>query len=603
MKNMDKKILLGITAIALTMTVGIAIASNGNGNNNGNGNGKEVARVIADTTGFMDKLNFRMKGCEIVHELKDATALKCPKNVISSMKVREDQVLQIMDMEANAQINADDVWVLGYTGSGATIAVLDTGIDTDHPELAGSIAGGKGFGYAAYEDDHGHGTHVSGIITANGVGGNPYGFAKGVAPDANIWMAKVCNASGDCYTSDTAAAIEYVVNNNIAKIISISLGGGGTSGSNCDSDYLANKVNWAVDNGVTIVAAAGNTAGMVSSPACASKAIAVGAVDKKDARAYFSGTGYALDIMAPGVSIYSSVIGGYASWNGTSMATPHISAVAALLRQANSGLTDSQIKDALYKTAKDLGTAGWDKYYGWGRVDVLAAVNYVKPPEPECTLNTDCDDGLYCNGAEICSSAGVCQSGITVDCSDLSDQCNSGVCDETTDSCKAQPRPNGTSCDDGLYCNVGETCQAGECKGTARNCDDGKSCTTDTCNESSKSCVNTWPACGIADGCCGPECFANDADCSSAVLCWSGTNQYLYRASDQAKKFCKCAQGSYGYSSYKLSTGKKTAYKYNDAGDNTVWNVFPVSTRNPIYSVTCTNGKAYSTNQDYWYPK
>lgn len=88
-----------------------------------------------------------------------------------------------------------------------------------------------------------------------------------------------------------------------------------------------------------------------------------------------------------------------------------------------------------------------------------------------------------------------------------------------------------------------------------------------------------------------------------AVKCWSGINKYLYKATDQAKKFCKCAQGSYGYSSYKLSTGTKTVYKYLDAADNTKWDVTSVSFRNPISSVTCTDGKAYLTSLDYSFPK
>ncbi|MFH0955874.1 MAG: S8 family serine peptidase [Candidatus Falkowbacteria bacterium] len=578
-----------------------------------NGNGKEMARVMADTTGIMDKLIFKMRGCQIIHELSDATALKCPANIVSKLKVREDPVLHIMDMEANVQINADDVWASGYEGTGITIAVLDTGIDTDHPELVSSIAGGKGFGYATFEDDHGHGTHVSGIITADGVGGTPLGFAKGAAPDAGVWMAKVCNAQGSCYTSDIAAAIEYVAKgtdgiigngDEPAKTISISLGGGGTSRANCDGDYLAQKVNWAVNNGVTVVAAAGNISGKVSSPGCASKAIAVGAVSKTDVRASWSGTGLALDIMAPGVSIYSSIIDDYVSWPGTSMATPHISATVALLRQVNSALTDSQIKDALYKTAKDLGATGWDKYYGWGRVDALLAVNYVKPPEPECIGDENCNDGLSCNGTETCST-GVCQPGITVDCSALSDQCNTGVCDETFDQCIAQPKPNGTSCDDGLYCNTGETCQVGVCTGgSSRVCNDEKVCTTDSCSEEKDMCEYLWPSCGILDSCCGPECSSvNDSDCAVAVKCWSGTNQYLYRAVEQARKFCKCAQGTYGYNSYKYNWSTKTVYEYSDTGNNANWDVNSLSSRNPVYSVTCTDSKAYPTNVDYTYPK
>ncbi len=391
-------------------------------------------------------LDAKVAGCKIVHILEDKAALKCRKNVAAQILKKQgfekDEILQIMDLQADNQINADDVWNLGYTGNGVSIAVLDTGIDTDHPEfqtcttiatceeqivcntceitnytydengtaypynqtvtdcnLCGSttqtictnqtactntndIAGGKGFGYATYEDDQGHGTHVAGIITANGVDAN----AKGVAPDTKVWMAKVCNSQGSCYTSDIAAAIEYVVkgadgiaNNGDepAKIISISLGGGGTASSNCDRDYLARKVNWAVDNGVTVIAAAGNSAGKVSSPGCASKAIAVGAVSKSDVRASWSGSGKALDIMAPGVSIYSSIIGSYASWSGTSMATPHISATVALLRQKKPNITNSEIKSALYKTAKDLGSTGWDRYYGYGRVDALGAINFV----------------------------------------------------------------------------------------------------------------------------------------------------------------------------------------------------------------------------------
>lgn len=380
MKKLFLGILIGLTVLALS---GIVMAREPNP-------AIERSPVFSDyrtmalETSFLNRVLYRLKGCKIIHELEDATALECP----TSTQIKgafEDKVYQIMDLGADKQINSDDVWTLGYTGSGVTVAVLDTGIDTDHPELfdsIDSIAGGKGFGYATYEDDHGHGTHVSGIITANGVDAN----AKGVAPEAMVWMAKVCNAQGSCYSSDIAAAIEYVVKgedgipntlDDPMNIMSISLGGGGTSGANCDYDYLANKVNWAVGYGVTVVAAAGNSANRISSPGCASKAIAVGAVNKSDVRAAWSGSGNALDIMAPGVNIYSSIIDGYASWSGTSMATPHVSATVALMRQAKPTSADSQIKNALYKTAKDLGKTGWDKYYGWGRVDALGAVNYL----------------------------------------------------------------------------------------------------------------------------------------------------------------------------------------------------------------------------------
>ncbi|MEM7827048.1 MAG: S8 family serine peptidase, partial [Candidatus Aenigmatarchaeota archaeon] len=201
---------------------------------------------------FIAKTNLRfiptLYGCKILHELNDAIAVECSEANVELMKkfvpVEEDQIYYIMDLQADQQINADDVWARGYTGSEIVIAVLDTGIDSNHQELSDSIAGGKSFVTytSSFQDDHGHGTHVAGIITANGLNEQ----AKGVAPDAKIWMAKVCDSSGSCYSSDIAAAIEYVVNNKIAKVMSISLGGGGTTKANCDSNYLAQKVNWAV---------------------------------------------------------------------------------------------------------------------------------------------------------------------------------------------------------------------------------------------------------------------------------------------------------------------------------------------------------------------
>lgn len=345
----------------------------------------ETSRWIAHTTSSADKMYFRLRGCEIVNELDDATAIECPKNV-KPKDAEPDELLYITDLGADAQINADDAWLLTdasgdtITGKSITVAVLDTGVDYSHPEILGSVAGGKSFvKYTkSYYDDHGHGTHVSGIITADGVGGTPVGYAKGVASGARVWMGKVCSRQGSCLSSDIAKGIQYVVNNNIAKIMSISIGGGAYTGD-CDSTYLASQVNWAADRGVSVVVAAGNSASGVSSPGCASKAITVGAVDKTDVLAYFSGRGASMTnhgIVAPGVSIYSTLPrNSYASWSGTSMATPHVAATIALMKQKNAGLTDSIIKNILWSTSADLGDTGADNLYGHGRIDALAAVN------------------------------------------------------------------------------------------------------------------------------------------------------------------------------------------------------------------------------------
>ncbi len=495
-------------------------------------------RVIVPTTSIMDKFIFKMKGCKIIHKLNDATALKCPSGV-QIKGAFEDKVYHTMDMGANVQINADDVWAQGIDGTGIIVAVLDTGIDTDHPELIGSIAGGQGFGYATYEDDNGHGTHVSGIIASNGV----VDYAKGVAPGTKIWAGKVLDSSGSGWASDIALAIEYVVDNNKADVISMSLGGGNFAGTDCDTDYLASKVNWAVDNGVAVVVASGNDRYYVSSPACASGAIAVGAVDKSGLMAWWSNFGPALDIVAPGVRIYSSVIDGYASWDGTSMSTPHISGVVALILDANPSLTVDEIKTALYETAnpinpdsvcygvvKQAGLNYWigvvdcsSNNYGAGIVDAFGAVNYFIPQEPECAINEDCDDSLFCNGDETCV-LGFCQSGTPIDCSSLNDQCNYGVCDESTKSCVIQPKAENTPCEDELFCTENDYCSIGICSsGTSKTCDDSEICTTDSCNEDLKICENTWPVCGLVDECCGPECDSDtDADCIVPVVCGDG---------------------------------------------------------------------------------
>jgi minor extracellular protease Epr len=360
-------------------------------------------RVIAHTTSPFEKGNFQKLGCTILHELNDATAIECPEGVFIP-NAEPDEILHILDIDADIQIHADDVWSLSspITGDGVVVAVLDTGVDYTHPELGpyvtdalpvdvnGGIGGGKSFvsGSTSFLDDNGHGTHVSGIITADG----EVTLARGVAPDATVWMAKVCNSGGSCYTSDMAAAIQYVVEHDVARIMSISIGGGGTTASACDSDYLASKINWAYEQGVVSAIAAGNEGRpRVSSPACASKAIAVAAVDKSDTRASWSNYGKALidhGVAAPGVSIYSTVPGNkYESWSGTSMATPHVSALMALMLQKDPSLTKENIRSRIFQSADCLD--GWygtcpNTYIGFGRVDAYQTVNFgsTTPTQP-----------------------------------------------------------------------------------------------------------------------------------------------------------------------------------------------------------------------------
>jgi len=395
-------------------------------------------RVIVHTTSYMDKALFKFQGCTIVHELNDATALKCPKGIEIKNAV-EDKRYHATDMGANAQIGAVEVWarIPSITGEGVTVAVLDSGIDTDHSQLMESIVGGRNFiddgiyDVEDYEDDHGHGTHVSGIITADS------GYARGVAPGAKIWTGKVLNYNGNGYGSDVAAAIEYVVkgpdgilgteDDHIADIISLSLGAYNYDGEDCDDKgfTLVDAVNWANEQGVAVVVSSGNDQDYVGVPACASGAIAVGAVTKYDKMASFSNFGPSLDIVAPGVSIYSTIRGGgYAYWDGTSMSTPHVSGTIALMLEANPSLSVGEIKDVLYTTADPIDEASvcydYVKYrgkyvvmevpctyenYGVGVVNASGAVDAVAAVCGNGVVEHGevCDDGNTDDG-DLCSS-------------------------------------------------------------------------------------------------------------------------------------------------------------------------------------------------------
>ncbi|MBI2584225.1 MAG: S8 family serine peptidase, partial [Candidatus Aenigmarchaeota archaeon] len=359
--------------------------------------------IVPKSTGIA-RIVLEGAGCKISKNLNgpyEAYAVKCPNNVHISGAIR-DEILTVKGISEAVKINADDVWNLGYQGTGQTVAVLDTGIDTTHSQLSNDITGGKNFLASPpsnfFKDDEGHGTNVAGIITSDGT--SPFSDSKGIAPRAKLWVAKVCNSLGQCFTSDVVEAIEYIVKgpdgtvnsgDEPARIISMSIGVNEEQvpyWATCDVVQVSQWVNWAVSNGFVVVAAADHNGygSGINAPACASRAIAVGAVDSADRRySARSGTGNELDIMAPGVSVVTTSMGGTTeTFDGTSAATPHVSAVIALLHQFEPALKDphniGMVKDALYKSAKDLGTTGWDSLHGWGRVDALAAIRKLHDP-------------------------------------------------------------------------------------------------------------------------------------------------------------------------------------------------------------------------------
>lgn len=359
-------------------------------------------RVIAHTEA--DALVAVASGCRVVREAKALKALSCPQGVAESLSLADDvRVFALEDEEAgiasrfqvwtmssgaNQQIGASIVHASGNTGGGRKVVVLDTGYNYLHPELSSSYLGGKDFVNNDNDpmDDQGHGSHVAGIITADGIDPN----AKGVAPDTLVIAGKVLDSTGSGYFSDVVAGIYWAVNGPDgiygtsddfgADAISLSLGTGAPYlyKGFCDGALpdLTNAIKYATQKNVTVVVAAGNSGRSgVSVPGCISYSTTVGAVNGSDQVASFSGRGNALDIVAPGVNIYSSILGSlYATWSGTSMATPMVTGVIALIKSVHPEYTQSQVEGKLFNTAKDLGKTGKDNDYGWGRVRANLAV-------------------------------------------------------------------------------------------------------------------------------------------------------------------------------------------------------------------------------------
>ncbi len=276
-------------------------------------------------------------------------------------------------------IDAATAWP-SADGTGIVVAVVDTGVADDHPDLIGQLVTGRNIinGTDDPYDYHGHGTHVAGIIAAstnNGVG------VAGAAPGARIMPVQVLSRTGAGTSSHVAQGIRWAVDNG-ADIINLSLGGGW-------SLAISDAVRYAVDNDVVVVAAAGNDGqkgNTASWPAADPNTLAVASVDPSLATSVFSTRGSYVDISAPGRSILSTHLNNsYANLSGTSMSAPYASAIAAALRQLEPDLTEHQVRDRLKTTAIDLPPVGKDTATGHGLVTFPAALGLVEAwssPEP-----------------------------------------------------------------------------------------------------------------------------------------------------------------------------------------------------------------------------
>lgn len=263
----------------------------------------------------------------------------------------------------------------GEFGAGVTVAVIDTGVDAAHPELTGRVLEGKDFVSPSGDgrsDANGHGTHVSGVIAA--ASGNGEGIA-GIAPKVKILPVRVLDKTGWGDDAQVAEGIVWAVDNG-ADILNLSLG------THDPNPLMRTAVNYAQERGVLVVAAAGNdgSSGPKSYPAAWESVLAVAATTPMDTVASFSTAGDYVDVAAPGSLIMSTVPGGYAPMSGTSMATPHVTAAAALLMA--SGYRAEQAHTRLLETAIDLAPRGIDDRTGRGLIDPARALGLdpIDPP-------------------------------------------------------------------------------------------------------------------------------------------------------------------------------------------------------------------------------
>ncbi|MFD9701788.1 S8 family serine peptidase [Lentzea sp. NPDC059081] len=330
----------------------------------------------------------------------DAVAAEVPKATgwrelrRSPGKVWLDGVARPLLDRSTAQVGAPVAWAAGLTGAGVTVGVVDTGIEGEHPDLAGQEVAGRDFTREQDGVDHyGHGTHVAAIIASHRA---PY---RGVAPDARLLDAKVCDARGACPESVIIEGLRWAAEQG-ADVVNVSLGLPATD----DLDPVEAAVDaLSAEHGTLFVVSAGNSgfsgAATVLSPGTADSALTVGAVDRDDSLADFSSRGPRVpdgavkpDITAPGVDIVAARAStgtfpgtptspDHTTLSGTSMSSPHVAGAAALLAQRHPDWTGTRLKAALTASAKPNAALGVFEQ-GSGRLDIAAALATTVTSEP-----------------------------------------------------------------------------------------------------------------------------------------------------------------------------------------------------------------------------
>lgn len=322
---------------------------------------------------------------------RDLTAGAAPAAFAAPVtKIWLDARLRVTDDVSAAQVGAPVAWRKGLTGKGVTVAVLDSGYDPAHPDLKGVVTRSRGFtaqGAADVTDRNGHGTHVASILAGSGAAS--HGRYKGIAPGAKLAVGKVCDDTGGCDSSAVLAGMTWAARTVKARVVNLSLGGADSPGL----DPLEKAVDTlTAKTGTLFVVAAGNGGRdeTIESPGSADAALTVGAVDSRDRLAPFSSRGprtgdHAVkpDLTAPGVDIVAAKAAGsdlgepvgraYQRLSGTSMATPHVAAAAAIVAGEHPDWTATRLKAALTGSAHPgADTAAYHE--GTGRLDIARAI-------------------------------------------------------------------------------------------------------------------------------------------------------------------------------------------------------------------------------------
>lgn len=299
---------------------------------------------------------------EVNHRAKAFTAPVPPMVAFAS---KSDELLP--RLWGMAKIEAPRAWEISTGARDLKLAIVDTGVDYNHPDLKGRTLKGRDFINNDEDawDDEGHGTHCAGSAAA----GINDGGVVGVAPNVTILPVKVLDADGGGSYATVANGIIYAADQG-AAVISLSLGGPSSSST------LIEAVRYAQGRGSLVVAAMGNDGDYEPQyPAAIKGVMAVGATNSRDLIAYFSSRGEHISVSAPGDVILSSIPGGsYERYSGTSMACPHVAGLGALVKSKYPALDATAIRERIERSAQDLGDRGFDQIFGHGRINAFRAM-------------------------------------------------------------------------------------------------------------------------------------------------------------------------------------------------------------------------------------